>query len=59
MLPEMDPDADLFLVERLGDSALIALPDGLDVEAVLVMRGDEGWRIRDYLVGPAGAEQGG
>jgi len=39
------------LVERLGDSALIDLGDVPQTQpaSTLVMRGEAGWRIRDYL----------
>jgi hypothetical protein len=42
---------DLRLEERLGDSALVSLGDVPDAQpaSVLVMKGDAGWRIRDYL----------
>lgn len=42
-------DGELVLVERLGDSALIDLPDGSDPSSILLMRTADGWRIRDYL----------
>lgn len=37
------------LVERLGESALIALAPDSDPASVLLMRGEAGWRVRDYL----------
>lgn len=37
------------LVERLGDSALIDLPEGSEPASLLLMRTEAGWRIRDYL----------
>jgi hypothetical protein len=39
------------LVERLGDSALLAIDGVADSEpaSVLLMKGEAGWRIRDYL----------
>ncbi len=37
------------LTERLGDSALVAFPAGSAISSVLLMRTDDGWRIRDYL----------
>ncbi|MCU1544642.1 MAG: hypothetical protein JWM50_2507 [Microbacteriaceae bacterium] len=39
------------LVERLGDSAIVDLGAGRDstTASTLVMRGEAGWRIRDYL----------
>jgi eukaryotic-like serine/threonine-protein kinase len=43
--------SDLTLEERLGDSALVSLGDVSDSEpaSLLMMRGEAGWRIRDYL----------
>lgn len=43
------PDGDPVLVERLGDSALLDLPTGSDPASILLMRTEEGWRIRDLL----------
>jgi hypothetical protein len=42
---------DLTLVQRLGDSALVALGAPADSEpaSTLVIRGEAGWRIRDYV----------
>jgi len=37
------------LVERLGDSALVDLAPDSDPASVLLMKGEAGWRIRDYL----------
>lgn len=47
-----DP-ADITLTERLGDSAILALGDGADGKpaSFLLMKGEAGWRIRDYLPG--------
>jgi hypothetical protein len=42
-------DGELILVERLGDSALIDLPEGSDPASILLMRTADGWRIRDYI----------
>ncbi len=42
-------DGEFVLVERLGDSALIDLPEGSDPASILLMRTADGWRIRDYL----------
>jgi hypothetical protein len=39
---------DLTLVERLGDSALVAIA-GTTPASLLLMKGEAGWRIRDYL----------
>jgi hypothetical protein len=66
---EFPPDGiiegELSLVERLGDSALIDLPEGSDPSSILLMRTAAGWRIRDYLaavpiaVSPEGEVPGG
>jgi eukaryotic-like serine/threonine-protein kinase len=45
------------LVERLGDSALVDLGPGSDPASVLLLKGEAGWRIRDYLAA-AGGEPG-
>lgn len=37
------------LVERLGDSALVQLPEGSEPSSVLLFRTAHGWRVRDYL----------
>lgn len=37
------------LVERLGDAALLDLPPGSSPASVLLMRTENGWRIRQYL----------
>ena len=37
------------LVERLGDSALVDLGPDSDPASVLLLKGEAGWRIRDYL----------
>jgi len=47
--PDQVLEGDLTLVERLGDSALIDLPEGSDPSSVLLMRTADGWRIRDYI----------
>jgi hypothetical protein len=41
----------LSITERLGDSALIEISDPLDSEpaSILLMKGEAGWRVRDYL----------
>jgi hypothetical protein len=44
------------LVERLGDSALVELSHDSDPASVLLLKGEAGWRIRDYLAG-AGSEE--
>ena len=42
---------ELVLEERLGDSAMVSLGDVSDSEpaSILLMKGEAGWRIRDYL----------
>jgi serine/threonine protein kinase len=47
--PDGIVDGEFTLVERLGDSALIDLPEGSDPASILLMRTADGWRIRDYL----------
>ena len=44
-------DGEAALVERLGDSAIVSLGDsgGNEPASVLLMKGEAGWRIRDYL----------
>jgi hypothetical protein len=37
------------LIERIGDSALIDLGPDSDPASVLLLKGEAGWRIRDYL----------
>jgi len=47
-LPPVDTAA-VELTQRLGDSALVSLgPDG-EPASVLLVKGEAGWRIRDYL----------
>ncbi|MEO5533750.1 MAG: hypothetical protein ABIR17_01295 [Pseudolysinimonas sp.] len=46
---------DLTLVEELGDSVLVDLPDGSDPASILLMRTVDGWRIRDYITKPPNA----
>ncbi|GHF08265.1 protein kinase domain-containing protein [Pseudolysinimonas yzui] len=48
------PDAEILvgnpvLVERLGDAALLDLPPGSAPASVLLMRTQNGWRIRQYV----------
>jgi eukaryotic-like serine/threonine-protein kinase len=45
--------ADASLVERHGDAALVAFTLGPDdtPASVLLVKGEAGWRIRDYLGG--------
>jgi hypothetical protein len=42
---------DAAVVERLGDSVLIALGPDSRPASVLLMKGEAGWRIRDYIAG--------
>ena len=51
-------DGELTLVERLGDSALIDLPEGSDPASILLMRTADGWRIRDYVWAPTQPAEG-
>lgn len=46
-------EAQVTITERLGDSAILDLGDVPDTEpaSVLLMKGEAGWRIRDYLTG--------
>jgi hypothetical protein len=37
------------LVQRLGDSALVSLGPDSEPASVLLVKGEAGWRIRDYL----------
>lgn len=43
--------ARMTVVERLGNSALVAVTDPAETEpaSILLMKGEAGWRIRDYL----------
>lgn len=43
------------LVERLGATALLDLPEGSDPASILLLRTEAGWRIRDYF--PADADR--
>ena len=45
---EVSPDG-AQLVERMGDSVLVALAPDSDPASVLLMKGEAGWRIRDYV----------
>ena len=49
----LDPVKTATLIQRLGDSALISvqLPSGGQPLPLLAIRTDDGWRIRDLLVG--------
>jgi len=44
------------LVERLGDSALVDLGPDSDPASVLLLKGEAGWRIRDYLANAGSPE---
>jgi hypothetical protein len=46
--------ADAELVQRLGDSALIALAPGTEPASLLLLKGEAGWRVRDYLAATDG-----
>ena len=46
--PMPDPEG-ATLTQRLGDSALIALGPNSEPASVLLVKGEAGWRIRDYL----------
>jgi hypothetical protein len=37
------------VVERLGDSVLVDLDPESQPASVLLMKGEAGWRIRDYV----------
>ena len=37
------------VVERLGDSVLIGLAPDSEPASILLLKGEAGWRIRDYL----------
>jgi hypothetical protein len=43
------------IVERMGDSVLVALAPGSEPASVLLLKGEAGWRIRDYLAANGGA----
>ncbi|MCU1410418.1 MAG: hypothetical protein JWR04_1125 [Rhodoglobus sp.] len=45
---DADP-AQVALVQRLGDSALVSLGPDSEPASVLLVKGEAGWRIRDYL----------
>jgi eukaryotic-like serine/threonine-protein kinase len=49
-LPEFDPGF-VALTQRLGDSALVSLGPDREPASVLLVKGEAGWRIRDYLAG--------
>jgi hypothetical protein len=53
--PSQLPLTSASLVERLGDSALVDLGPDSDPASVLLLKGEAGWRIRDYLA-PVGGE---
>jgi hypothetical protein len=47
-------EGDVTVTERLGNSALLRIADGANSEpaSILLMKGEAGWRIRDYLDAP-------
>lgn len=47
-VPDVDP-ATVELMQRLGDSALVSLGPDSEPASVLLVKGEAGWRIRDYL----------
>jgi eukaryotic-like serine/threonine-protein kinase len=47
-LPTIDPDA-VVLTQRLGDSALVHLGPETEPASVLLVKGEAGWRIRNYV----------
>jgi hypothetical protein len=49
-LPQPDR-ATATVVERLGDSAIVSLGPNSEPASVLLMKGEAGWRIREYLSG--------
>ncbi|HTL41863.1 MAG TPA: protein kinase [Pseudolysinimonas sp.] len=52
--PELLEATGAKLVQRLGDSALIALAPETEPASLLLVKGEAGWRIRDYLAGADG-----
>ncbi len=50
VVPELDPKA-VVLAQRLGDSALVSLGPDSEPASVLLVKGEAGWRIRDYVAG--------
>lgn len=48
-LPTLIEASEPVLVERLGDSAIVGLGPDSEPASVLLMKGEAGWRIRDYL----------
>ncbi len=50
VVPELDPKA-VVLEQRLGDSALVSLGPDSEPASVLLVKGEAGWRIRDYVAG--------
>lgn len=50
--PTPAPDGRLLvLVERLGDSAIVSLGPNGEPASILLMKGEAGWRFRQYLTG--------
>ncbi|CAN5160316.1 hypothetical protein BH09ACT5_BH09ACT5_09050 [soil metagenome] len=49
-LPVVEPE-EVVLTQRLGDSALVSLGPNSEPASVLLVKGEAGWRIRDYVTG--------
>ena len=47
--PALLDAASATIVERLGDTVLISLGPDSEPASVLLMKGEAGWRVRDYL----------
>lgn len=50
VVPVLDPKV-VVLIQRLGDSALVSLGPDSEPASVLLVKGEAGWRIRDYVAG--------
>ncbi len=48
-LPPLPKPTEATLTQRLGDSALVALGSETEPASLLLVKGEAGWRIRDYL----------
>jgi len=55
-LPGETGDGPAVLIERLGDSALVRLGQSASSVSLLLVKGDEGWRIRDVIVSGAAVD---
>jgi len=55
-LPGETSDGSAVLIERLGDSALVRLGQAASSVSLLLVKGDEGWRIRDVIVSGAAVD---